>query len=269
MSDTQATGGTPQILTHIEDRIGVITIDNEQRLNAVTLAMWRAIPDAIARLEADPTVRVIVLRGAGGRAFVSGADISEFAEVRRNAESARAYEASNAAAFRAIRTTRKPTIAMILGTCIGGGLGIALACDLRIAGTSAQFGIPAAKLGLAYPPEGMADIVAAVGAARAKELFFTARRVKADEAQRVGLVSEVVADEDLPAFVETLALTIADNAPLTISAAKAAIESLRPGAGDDAAAIATALADAAYDSADFREGRCAFLEKRKPKFEGR
>lgn len=269
MSDTQAPGTQPQILTHVEDRIGVITIDNEPRLNAVTLAMWRAIPQAIARLDANTNVRVIVLRGAGGKAFVSGADISEFAEVRRNAESARAYEADNAAAFSAIRTTRKPTIAMILGPCIGGGLGLALACDLRIAGTSAQFGIPAAKLGLAYPPDGMADIVAAVGSARAKELFFTARRVKADEAQRIGLVSEVVADEDLPAFVETLALTIADNAPLTISAAKAAIGSLMPGADSEMKALATALADAAYDSADFREGRSAFLEKRKPKFEGR
>lgn len=269
MSDTQGTAGTPQILTHIEGRIGVVTIDNERRLNAVTLAMWRAIPAAIARLEDDQTVRVIVLRGAGEKAFVSGADISEFAEVRRDAASARAYEASNVAAFRAIRKALKPTIAMISGPCIGGGLGLALACDLRIAGTTAQFAIPAAKLGLAYPPEAIADIVAAIGASRAKELFFTARRVKADEAQRMGLVSEVIADEDLPAFVETLALTIAGNAPLTISAAKAAIDSVLPGADEDTAALAVTLADAAFDSADFREGRSAFLEKRKPLFEGR
>jgi enoyl-CoA hydratase/carnithine racemase len=268
MSETSMPGSEPQILTHVEGQIGVVTIDNAPRRNAVTLAMWRAIPHAMSALDTDDNVRVIVLRGAGDTAFVSGADISEFADIRRDAESARAYEADNMAAFRAVRDTSKPTIAMITGPCIGGGLGLALACDMRIAGTSAHFAIPASKLGLAYPPDGMADIVAAVGPARAKELFFTARRVKADEALQIGLVGEVVADEDLPAFVETLALTIAANAPLTIRAAKAAIASLGPNAATDAVDVATRLADAAYDSADFREGCAAFLEKRKPKFKG-
>lgn len=268
MSETPMPGSEAQILTHVEGHIGVVTIDNAPRRNAVTLAMWRAFPHAMAALEADNNVRVIVLRGAGDEAFVSGADISEFADVRQDAASARAYEAENMAAFRAVRDTSKPTIAMITGPCIGGGLGLALACDLRIAGTSAHFAIPAARLGLAYPPDGMADIVAAIGPARARDLFFTARRVKADEALRIGLVGEVVADEDLPAFVETLALTIAANAPLTIKAAKAAIASLAPGAEGSAIDLAADLADAAYDSADFREGCAAFLEKRKPDFKG-
>jgi len=269
MTTTPISTDAPAIRTDIDGAIGTLTIDNPKRLNAVTLAMWQALPEAIARLDAAPDVRVIILRGAGDAAFVAGADISEFAEVRKDAASARAYEAANAGGFRAIRQATKPTIAMIAGPCLGGGLGIAIACDLRVAAANAVFGIPAARLGLGYPPDCMADLVDAIGPARAKELFFTARRIKADEALRIGLVTDVVAEGDLAGAVSGLAATIAANAPMTIRAAKAAIDRLSHDASADGLARAVALADACYESADFREGRAAFLEKRAPTFKGR
>ena len=259
----------PAIHCLVEGPIGILTIDNPARLNAVTQAMWRDLPAAIARLDEDPAVRVIIIRGAGGSVFTAGADISEFADVRRDAPAARAYEALNASAFRAIRAATKPTIAMIWGPCLGGGLGIAIACDLRLAGTSAIFGIPAARLGLGYPPDCLVDIVEAIGASRAKELLFTARRVMADEAMRIGLVSEVIADEDLADYVATIASTIAANAPLTIVAAKAAIDRLQHDPTEAGLARAIRIADACYGSADFQEGCAAFLKKRAPVFQGK
>ncbi len=258
-----------RIRTDVDGPVGRLIIDNPARLNAVSLAMWQAIPAAVAELDNDPAVRVIVVAGAGDKAFVSGADISEFAEVRKDAASARAYEAANAGAFRAIRHASKPTIALIRGACLGGGLGIAIACDMRMAGSSAVFGIPAARLGVGYPPDCMGDLVAAIGPSRAKELFFTARRLSAGEAERIGLVARVVADSEIDAEVATLAATIAANAPLTIRAAKAAIDRLSGDPDGSGLVAAQALADACFESADFAEGRAAFLEKRLPDFTGR
>lgn len=266
MSDPAPTD--PRIRVTTDGPVGRILVDNPARRNAVSLAMWRAVPTAVAALEADPAVRVILLAGAGDLAFVSGADISEFAEVRRDAASARAYEEANAAAFAALRDTAKPTIAAIRGFCLGGGMGLAVACDLRLAADDAVFGIPAARLGVGYPPDCMADVVDAVGPQRAKELFFTARRIDASEALAIGLVTRVVPAADLAAEAERLAATIADNAPLTVRAAKAAI-ALAGRGGDEAARRAVqALTDACFDSADFAEGRSAFLEKRPPLFRG-
>ncbi len=243
-----------------------LVIDNPARRNAVDLPMWREIPVLLARLDADPAIRVMILRGNGP--FAAGADIAEFATLRATPAGSRDYERHNVAAFVALAAMAKPTVAMIRGHCLGAGMGLALACDMRVAATGSSFGIPAARLGVGYPPDAMPMLVAAVGATIAKDLFFTARRVGAEEALALGIINRLVADEDLETETDALALTIAQNAPLTIKAAKAAINACGHGA-PGTADILQALADACYDSADYAEGRAAFREKRWPVFEGR
>ncbi|MHB2168233.1 enoyl-CoA hydratase [Alsobacter sp. R-9] len=250
-------------------RVGVLAIDNPARRNAIDLAMWQALPALARDLDEDDAVRVIVLRGAGDLAFAAGADISEFSTVRASAEGGRTYEAANLAAFDAVARIRKPVVAMIRGFCLGGGLGLALACDLRVASDDAVFAIPAGRLGVGYPPAALAYAVAAVGAMRAKELFFTARRIDAAEAERIGLLTKRVAVADLERETMALAETIAANAPLTLRAAKAGIDAAAHLPGSPSAESLQALAAACFDSDDYREGRTAFLEKRAPTFTGR
>jgi enoyl-CoA hydratase/carnithine racemase len=258
---------TSKLVVSLSDGIATLAIDNPSKHNALDLEMWKAFPDIMVALDRDPQVRVIVLRGAGRESFASGADIGEFATLRADAEGGRLYEATNEAAFWAVAHCSKPVIAMIRGFCLGGGFGLALSCDLRVASESAVFGIPAARLGIGYPPGAMKIVTAAVGAPAAKDLFFTARRIDAQEAARLGVVQQVVAEEQLEPAVLALAQAIAMNAPLTIKAAKAAI--------DEAAGVRhpsvdpVALADRCFDSADAIEGRNAFLEKRNPVFAGR
>lgn len=249
--------------------IGVLAIDNPAKRNALDLGMWTAIPGLMADLAADGTVRVIVVRGAGPLAFAAGADISEFSTVRASAEGGQAYEAANLAAFEAVAGCPKPVIAMIRGFCLGGGLGLALSCDLRIAAHGAQFGIPAGRLGVGYPPAALAYAVAALGAMRAKELFFTARRIDAAEADGLGLLTRLVAEADLERETRALADAIAANAPLTLRAAKAGIDAAAGLPGAATAAELQRLAAACFDSDDYREGRTAFLAKRDPSFRGR
>lgn len=259
---------SPLIKASTEKPIGWLVINRADRRNALNREMWTAIPDAVARLDNDPSVRVIVIRGAGEEAFASGADISEFAEARNDAAAAKAYEELNGAAFRAIRSAAKPVIAMIHGFCFGGGLAIALACDIRIASDKALFSLPPARLGLAYPLDGLKDLLATVPLAVAKEMIFTAKRMNAAEARATGLVNDVTTAESLEAAVRQICSVMAENAPLTIRASKAALDHLavRPGAVDMAGV--QKLMQACFDSADYAEGRAAFLEKRKPKFEG-
>lgn len=258
-----------RITLHVEAPVGWLVIDNEARRNAVSLAMWQALPQAVKQLADDESVRVIVLRGAGEKSFVAGADISEFAEVRRDAATARVYEGENAAAFDALRACPKPTIAMIRGFCMGGGLGLAAACDLRFAGTDACLAIPAARLGVGYPASAIRDVVKLIGPARAKDLFYSARRIDGAEALRLGLVDRLAPPQALEEETRAYAATLAANAPLTQRAAKAAIDAA---SGDPQAAdwsAIEALTDACFDSADFAEGRTAFLERREPRFTGR
>jgi enoyl-CoA hydratase/carnithine racemase len=229
--------------------------------------MWKAFPALMDALDRDPEVRVIVVRGAGPESFTSGADIAEFATVRANAEGGRLYEAANEAAFWAVAHCSKPVVAMIRGFCLGGGFGLALSCDLRVASESAIFGIPAARLGVGYPPGAMKLVTAVVGASAAKDLFFTARRIGAQEAHRLGVVQRLVPDSELEQVTRALAESIAENAPLTIRAAKAAIDEA-VGAGHPNV-DPVALADRCFDSADAVEGREAFLQKRRPVFTGR
>lgn len=250
----------------VTDAIGYIEINNPARRNAFDLAMWQKLPQLVLELDHNSAVRLIILRGTGSSAFCSGADISEFSTVRATATGGRAYEQANEAAFAALAQCSKPTLAAIRGFCMGGGVGLAASCDLRIAESGTEFGIPAARLGVGYPPRAMALVVAALGVQTAMDLFATARRFKAEEAQRIGFLARIFTPETFEAQLAEMAQAIAVNAPLTIKAAKAAIHHAAglPGAAD--AQTAEALAAACYDSADYVEGRTAFLDKRPPRF---
>lgn len=258
---------SPFIESRVDGPVASLILNQPERRNALNAAMWEAIPPLIARLSASPEVRVIVIRGAGTEAFAAGADISEFGESRHDAAAAARYEQLNGQAFAAVRGCAKPVIAMIHGYCIGGGLALALAADLRIADGSAQFALPPARLGLAYPLDGLRDLVATVGAAAAKDMIFTARRISAEEALRLGLVSRLAAD--LERETAALAAEVGSGAPLTIAHAKRAIDLIAGRPGHVEEGEVQALAARCFDSADYAEGRAAFAEKRKPVFRGR
>lgn len=258
----------PKLRVSIEGGVARVLIDNAARRNAFDFAMWRALPPILAGLDAAPEVRVVVLGGAPSLPFCSGADISEFSTVRATAQGGRAYEQANVEAFDALSKLGKPVIAAISGVCMGGGMGLAAACDLRIAAQGATFGIPAGRLGVGYPPQAMQYVVAAVGAQTAMDLFFTARRIDAREAQAAGFVSRVLPQDGFDAEIDKIAAGVAANAPLTLRAAKAAIRLAAQLPGSLSWEACEALASACFDSADYAEGSKAFLEKREPKFKG-
>src|SRR5271154_6627212 len=260
---------TTKMLAEKEGAVGRIIFNNPARHNAVSLDMWQAVAQIMDDFEADPAVRVIVVTGASGKAFVSGADISEFKEKRANEEAAAAYSKISEAARIKLHETLKPTIAMIRGYCIGGGPGTAVGCDIRIAAEGSRFGIPAAKLGLGYAYDGIKKLIDLVGPAHACEIFYTARQFTAEEALCMGLVNQVVPDGELEAYVNNYCAMIGANAPLTVRAAKVAIrEGLKDGSARDLA-LCKRLVDECSASQDYAEGRTAFMEKRKPVFQGR
>jgi enoyl-CoA hydratase len=260
---------TDRMLAEKDGAIGWITFNNPAKHNATSVDMWAAIPAILDDYENDPAVRVIVLKGAGEKAFVAGADISEFDKVRSNADQVARYETLADGATERLAKASKPTIAMIRGYCIGGGLGIALACDLRIASNNSKFAVPAAKLGLGYRAAGIKKLVNVVGPSFAKEIFYTARQFTAQEAIAMGLINRAVAESELAAYVADYCTTIAQNAPLTILAVKRTVEELTRLAGAPDLERCEKLVMDCFGSEDYIEGRRAFMEKRKPAFHGR
>ena len=258
-----------RMIAEKDGAIGWMIFNNPERRNAISLDMWQAMPVILDHFDRDPAIRVVVLRGAGDKAFISGADISQFEKQRSSPETVAEYDRIAELANQKLGEIRKPTIAMIRGFCIGGGVGVALQCDLRIAAADARFGVPAARLGLGYRWGGVKKLVDLVGPAFAKEIFFTARHFAAAEAIAMGLVNRVLPEAELEAYVRHYCALIADNAPLTMEAVKGVVaELLKPGAQIDRAHCED-MVKRCFDSADYIEGRRAFMEKRKPAFSGK
>ena len=248
--------------------VGWIVFDQPGKRNAINAAMWRGIPPAMAAFDADREVRCVAFRGAGTEAFAAGADISEFEAIRADKAAVSEYDGLLDRVLHAIQDSRKPSLAMIHGFCMGGGLEIALACDLRYCGRSAQLGIPAAKLGLAYNVEGHKRLLETVGHAAAREILFLGRRYPADEALAMGLVHRVFDDAHLERSVAEILDTLCENAPLAIANSKTILEEYVKSSGaPDHERMAAAMARCAR-SLDYQEGRRAFMEKRKPVFKG-
>jgi len=260
---------TERVKAWIEGPVLHIRFNNPARHNALSVDMWEAVPALLARAAEDDAVRMAVLSGAGEKAFVSGADISQFEDLRAAKEAVKRYEVVAEGALRGIHEFAKPTLACIRGWCIGGGLNVAIACDLRIASSDSVFAIPATRLGLGYRFSAMKNLVDLVGPGNAKDIFFTARRLDAAEALRIGLVNRVVDPEGLPALLDEYVKSIASGAPLTLKAGKGIIrEVLKPGADIDRELCRRLTLDC-FDSEDYAEGRRAFMEKRKPEFKGK
>ncbi len=249
------------------DGLGLLVIDNPERKNAITAAMWRSVPNAVHWLCGEAGARAIVLSGAGGRDFSAGADISEFPVVRKDTATARLYEAGNSSAFAAIREARVPVIAAIRGICYGGGFGLAAACDLRIADDTAAFAVPAARLGLAYPADAVQDFARSLGDQMARRALYTGAAIRAAELLACGFLLDIATPDALDDKVLMLAETIATNAPLSVQASKLALRAAAE-KDDDLLREAEVVGASTFDSADYAEGRRAFAEKRKPVFTG-
>lgn len=252
----------------IDRGIATVTINNPERRNAMTLAMWQSLGSTVIGLDTRQDVRLVVLRGAGERAFISGADIKEFEALRTDPESVARYDQAIAQAQAALMQCAKPTIASIAGACFGGGIGLAAACDLRYAASDARFCMPAARLGLGYAQDGMRRLVEVVGSVRAAELFYTARVFDGNEAARIGFVQAAYPADMLLSEVAAISARIAENAPLTVRAAKLAIGQILGHDGIDPGQVSMAV-EQCFRSEDYREGQAAFKQKRDPVFHGR
>lgn len=257
-----------RITTRTDGQLFWIVFDNPARMNALNTAMWASLPEKIAQAEANDDIRVVLLRGAGEKAFSAGADISEFGSARTGA-AARHYDELNHAAFEAVMNCARPTIAMVNGFCMGGGLELALCCDLRVAAEGSSFAIPAARLGIGYNARWIRPLLSALSAARAKEILFTGARFGHEDARAMGLINRLCPEEALEKTALALAQEIAANAPLSILAAKRAIDEFLRDPGDPDMEMLDALVEDCFASEDYAEGRAAFAEKRKPVFRGR
>ena len=258
------------LLMEKDGPIGWLIFNRPDKRNAVGIETWQLMPEYAKDLAADDAIRVVILRGAGEQAFVAGADISQFKDRRRNMDDEAEYRRIGAQGREALAALSKPLLAMIHGYCVGGGVSIAIGCDIRIASDDARFGIPAARLGLGYHYSGMEQLMALIGPSYTKEIFFTARTDwSAQDALRMGLVNQVVPKAELETFTRDYALKISRNAPLTLRSAKASVnELLRPPEKRDLAMLERLIADC-FNSEDYQEGVRAFSEKRRPQFQGR
>jgi enoyl-CoA hydratase len=259
---------TDKLIARKEGAIGWVIFNNPERHNATSYEMWQSFPIVLDAYTRDPEVRVIVFKGTGEKAFSAGADISQFKEKRSSAEAVKAYNEAADAASRALRECAKPTIAMVRGYCIGGGTAVAVGCDIRIAADDARFGVPAAKLGLGYRFDGIKRLASIVGPAFTAEIFFTARQFSAQEALQMGLVNRVVPAGDLESYTLDTVNSMAVNAPLTIAAVKRSLIELGKDDTQRDLALCQRMVDACFESADYKEGQTAFMEKRKPQFRG-
>ena len=259
---------TPKMLAEVNDGIGWITFNAPEKRNAMSLDMWQGLGEILGKLQEEKSLRVLILKGAGDAAFVSGADISEFEDKRSSQRDRDAYEAAFDDALDKLANFATPVVAMIRGYCIGGGLAIALNTDIRIATEQSKFGIPAAKLGLGYGFEAVKTLESIVGPSHAKDILFTARFLEANEALSIGLVNFMVGSELLEQTVNEYANKIVSNAPLTIRAVKKTVGEVVKDPGQKNPAHIERMVNDCFLSADYQEGRRAFMEKRKPKFTG-
>jgi enoyl-CoA hydratase/carnithine racemase len=258
-----------KMLSSVDDGVGLIIFNQPAKRNAMSVDMWTGLGEILEEFREDSAVRVVILTGAGPKAFVSGADISQFEKQRSNADAQAEYDRLTSAGRAKLAAFSKPVIARIRGFCLGGGLGIAMQADLRIAAVDSEFGIPAARLGIAYGFDMVRKLVDLVGPAHARMILYTGQRFDAAEAQRIGLINRMVPDNELSDAVIDIARTIADNAPLSIAASKVSVSNAVKDAADRDMEEMQRMTAACFDSADYREGRTAFMEKRSPKFQGR
>ena len=258
-----------ELITKREGAVATVLFSNPPKMNAMTFDMWSAVPKVLAELDADPSVRVIVVAGEGDKAFISGADISQFEKLRGTAEAQADYNKAVEAAYTAPLICAKPVIARIRGICIGGGLGFAAACDIRIASDNTVFRMPAARLGLGYGATGVKRFMNVLGAANTLDIFVSARKFDAKEAQRMGFLNQVHPAAELEQKVADYCRMVAENAPLTVMAAKFAVQQGLKDAAERDMATAMKMVQACFASEDHKEGRKAFMEKRTPNFVGR
>ena len=259
---------TEKMLSRVKDGVGYITFNNPDKHNAVSIEMWDALEQILDGFRSSQEIRAIVLNGAGGKAFVSGADISKFDKERSSKEAVLSYNKRTQKVYENLETFPKPTIAMIDGYCIGGGLNLAVCCDIRICSEKSKFAMPAAKLSLGYPFSSIKRLFDVMGPGMAKHFMFTAEKISASEALACGLVQKLVSEDSIDSYVKDYALNIANNAPLTIKAMKQIGIEISKNSDERDLLLCEKLASACFDSEDYKEGRKAFMEKRKPNFQG-